>query len=253
MSEPFIPPAVQLLPKEAFERLIGVVGVRLLWLKSHVCPCTIGGPIAGSPDPECATCHGRGVFWDQPVGPWMGLITFMHMAPSPDEPGASAHTSFGNAIRGEPTLTIPEAAGAVWGDASIDDAYVEVDAMTRLAANLQVGGIQAIPYQHGLSVPASGAVRIYDQATHRSVSVDGYTVSNGVVSLPDSYPEGQTFTVEFYANPVYIAYRKAGATPHIRPFGQIELPRRFRLQPLDMWTRSRQGIGTSTSPQSVGA
>lgn len=248
---PFIPPPTPwILPKEPFETFMGNNGLRILWLKSHTCPCSIGGPTAGVADPGCNTCQGRGVYWDPPFGPWMGFITFMHMAPSPDEQGISANTQWGNIQHGEPTVTIPASAGVVWNDASIYDAFVEMDALTRLSANLVVGGRQAVPYQQGLSIAASGAVQVYDPVAQKAVSVTGYTVSGATVLLPSSYGNGQGYTVEFYANPVYIAYRKAGGLPHARPFGQVQLPKRFRLQPLDLWTRANQA--GSTSPQSVG-
>lgn len=251
---PFVPGITPwILPKEPFETVINALGVRLLWLQSHTCPCSMGGPTPGTADPACGTCQGLGTFWDEPFGPWNGLITFMHMAPSPDEHGVSANTDWGNIQHGEPTVTIPESAGAPWASASIYDAFVEMDAITRFSANLVMGGQMAVPYQHGLSIAASGAVLAYDTVNKRATTVTGYTVSGAVVSLPDTFQEGQPYTVEFDANPVYVAYRKAGGLPHTRPFGQVHLPKRFRLQPLDLWTRARAGFPGSTSPQSVGA
>jgi hypothetical protein len=45
--------------------------------------------------------------------------------------------------------------------------------------------------------------------------------------------------VDFTAAPTYVAYRIAGMPAHVRPFGQQNLPRRFRLQALDLWTRAK--------------
>jgi hypothetical protein len=249
---PFIPGITPwLLPKEPFEQMIAALGVRLLWLKSHTCPCSMGGQTPGTADPGCNTCQGLGTFWDQPFGPWTGLVTFVHMSPTPDEPGVSANTAQGNIQQGDPTLTIPASAGAPWTDASIYDAFVEIDALSRFSANLVLGGRQSVPYQHGLSIAASGAVQVYDPVAQQAVTVAGYTVSGATVLLPSSYQPGQAYTVEFSANPIYIAYRKSGGLPHARPFGQVQLPKRFRLQTLDLWTRARGAV--STSPQSVGA
>ena len=130
---PFIPPwNPYIMPPGVFDALIAASGVRLLWQKSHLCACTYGGPIPGSPDPACSTCSGRGYYWDSPVGPFVGLITFIHLVTSPDEPGAIMDEKFGQIFRGKPTLTIPYAgAPTVWSQSSTNDIFVEMDALDR--------------------------------------------------------------------------------------------------------------------------
>jgi hypothetical protein len=254
---PFVPPTLPwLLPQQPFEAMIAKLGARFLWLKAHDCPCSMGSDMPGSPDPQCQTCQGKGIYWDNPVGPWMGLLTFMHMAPSPDEPGQVVDTSFGTIVRGEPTMTIPytAASGVVWEQASENDAFVEIDASVRFQANLEAGRLEVVPFQQGLSIAASGAVTTYDTVNHVVMSVSGYTVSGATVKLPASYPTGTMYAVEFYANPIYVAFRRAGGIAHVRPFGgsQGQLPRRFRLQPLDIWLRARGAAPNSNTPQSIG-
>lgn len=228
------------LPNQAFDSLIHAYGIRVAWMKGHTCPCTYAGPTPGSADPLCQTCHGRGIYWDAPVGPFQALITLMHMSPSPDEPGTIMDQDQGMIQTTEPSLTIPYSENAtVWQEASAFDIFVEYDATARYNAQLQVGTNQVVPYQQNMTIPVSGAVTTYNQQTHQSVPVSGYTVSGAAVSLPASYPAGTNFIVEYQAAPAYVAYRSAGTFPHTRPFGQQPEPRRFRLQLLDLWLRAQ--------------
>jgi hypothetical protein len=266
---PFFPPFAQyVLPRQPFEAMIANSGSRMNWLKSHACPCIMNTVIPGSPDPACNSCQGRGVYWDQPLWPFFGLLTFMHMAPSPDEPGVLVDTDFGQISHGEPTLTVPYEVGqaataaqnntqhTIWQTMSTDDALVEIDAQERFQTTLVVGQTQVVPYQHSLSIATSGAVTTYDSVNHLSVPVTGYTVSGASVLLPSNFASGTPYTVEFYAAPVWVVFRKAGGLPHVRPFGAptpVNEPRRFRIQSLDIWLRARASFPNSTSAQSVGA
>jgi hypothetical protein len=256
---PFIPNITPwLMPEQPFEQLMQQVGVRLAWLKSHSCPCTFSGPTIGSADPACQQCQGVGTYWDNPSVPFYAFLTWIHISRTPDEPGFFTEEKVGIVQHGEPTLTIPYTAdslGLIWQQASIYDAYVELDAVTRYNANLQVGGISAVPYQQNLSIAPSGAVTIYSQTTNLVTAVTGYTVSGAVVTLPTSYPIGTSFVVEFEASPVYVAFDRAGGAPHTRPFGgtQMRLPRRFRLQSLDLWLRARLPYPQSASPNAIQA
>jgi hypothetical protein len=227
------------LPNQPFDAIIAQYGIRLFWLKSHDCPCMYGGDIPGSPQPNCNQCAGRGIYWDEPFGPFQGLITWTDYSPKPDEPGTVVNVEQGLIQQGQPTLTIPFAAGAPWSGASVYDAFVEIDGLTRFNAQLQAGVRQALPYQQNVSVAASGAVTIYDPQTQNIISVSGYTVSGTIVALPASYPQGTNYIVEFMAAPTYVALRPAGSLPHARPFGQVTEPRRFKIQSLDLWTRAR--------------
>jgi hypothetical protein len=174
------------------------------------------------------------------------------MSPTPDEFGAQAHEQMGLVQHGEPTLTIPFSAGAsgiIWEQASVYDAFVELDAIDRFTANLVVGGVQAVPYQIGVNIPVSGSVTVWDPSTHRVTPVTGYTVSGAAVALPSGYAVDTPYVVEFTANPVFVAFRRAGALPMTRPFGGgvVNLPRRFRIQTLDLWTRASQYPGDTST------
>lgn len=242
------------MPREGFERLLAKVGIRLSWKKSHTCACQWGGPLPGSPDPSCLTCFGRGIYWDAASEPFFGLLTWADRSPTPNEFGAAQDPAFGQLQHGEPTITVPfvdGASGSIWQQASVFDAYIQVDAFDRFTADLQVSGVMAVPYQEGLSIAASGAVTYYDTTTHQTTPVSGYTVSGASVFLPNTFPQGTSYVVEFTANPVFIAFRRAGALPLARPFGGNgidNLPRRFRVQTLDLWSRARQ-YPNDPSPQ----
>lgn len=247
-----------LMPESMLDGMIHNNGVRLGWMKSHECACTLGSDVPGSPNPNCRTCHGRGVYWDQWNNTFVGLITFMHTSSAPDEPGIGMNKITGGAIEAEPTLTIPfkgpSIEAQVWQYASQFDAFVEVDALLRYSSVLEVGQSNILPYQQNLDVQS---VAIYDPVTQTTnpASPTTFTVSGAAVTLAASYPIGTAYTVEYLANPVYIAFRHAGGVPHIRPFGAGtgQIPRRFRLVTLDMWARARQNgaLGQSTSPQAL--
>lgn len=255
MVGPFFPPmSPYVLPAEPFEQLISAYGVRALWMKSHSCACVFGNQASpGSPDPGCNTCQGGGVYWDNPLGPFSLMITFMRMTPTPSEPGEAMNENWGQLQNADPTLTITNAASAVYAGASLYDAYVELDSFARFNTSLVVGGVQVVPYQQGLTIAASGAVRVYDPIAKINTLVSGYVVSGALVTLPAAYVQDTPYTVEFTANPVYVAFGAAGGLPHVRPFGNgvVNVPRRFRLKALDAWTRASRGFPNSTSPQSL--
>lgn len=243
MSTPigWFPPMTRTLDPVRFEGLIKANGIKLYWLKSHACPCMYAGDTPGNAQPGCLTCHGRGVYWDGPVGPFTGLITFIHTSPTPDEPGARMDEDVGMMVNGEPALTITNdaASSGIWRDAKLYDQFVEVEALNVFNANLRSGYQTAVPYQQKLSIPPTGAVTVWDTTTSSVVTGVSYAVSGTNVILSSGYPIGTNFTVEFTAAPAYVAYRVAGMPAHVRPFAGLNQPRRFRLQNLDLFTRAK--------------
>lgn len=238
INTPYLPEfSPYFMPNEGFDQLAAATGARFTWQKSHLCPCTFGGQLTGSPDPQCQTCKGRGWYWDAPTGTFYGIITFIHLAPAPDEPGVRMNEQFGGIYRSEPTLTIPFTAGQIWASASLNDAFVEVDAIDRFQTELQVGGIQSVPYQQNVLIQPIGAVTTYDPVNKIISPVSGYTVNGSTVTLPNTYPNGTPYIVEFTAAKTFVAWRAGGALPHDRPFQQVNLPKRFHLQQLDLWLR----------------
>lgn len=236
---PYLPPiSPQIMPFQPFDQVMAKYGISLIWQRSHLCPCMYGNnTLTGSPDPQCLTCKGLGWYWDAPSPAFQGLITFVHMSPSPDEPGAPMDEKFGLVQHAEPTLTLPFSAGDVWKTASINDVFTMINAIDRFDAQLQVGGVQTVPYQQQLTVAASGAVTVYDTVAHAVVPVSGYIVSGATVTLPSGYAPGTPYIVTFTAAKSFVAWRSAGSVGHDRPFGGITLPKRFRLQALDFWLR----------------
>lgn len=242
---PAVPPVQPyLLPPDPFDITIGKIGVRLGWGKSHSCPCSyypLTSSPAGSPNPQCQTCSGHGVYWD-PLVPFIGIISFGHRAGVRDEPGMRMAPDTGLVFESEPTLTLPYSAGNVWMECSEYDLILEVDSQIRYNAVLEVGGIQTLPYQQCVNVAATGAVTTWVPATcgvGAIQPVTGYTVSGVSVVIPDSYPDGTPYMVEFNASPVYVCFRIGGGFPHFRPFnqGQTAYPKRFHLTPLDLFLR----------------
>lgn len=255
----WMPPFSQLMPGKAFDVFVQGAGIRFGWMKSHTCPCTLANGVSGSPDPACMSCFGRGVYWDGPL-PFTGFVTYMHTSSAPDEPGVERDTTEGLVQRAEPTLTIPfqgqNEENTVWQNASTFDAYLEYDAPTRFNTVLVSGGQTVLPYQNGLNVTQ---VAIYNRETRQSIPVspDDYTVSNGSVILSSNYPSETAYTVEYFAQPVYVAFRTAGGLVHARPFGgnQGHIPKRFRIVALDLWMRASvagDGPMGNLSPQMGG-
>ncbi len=206
--------------------------------------------MAGSADPTCTTCHGRGIYWDRPGTEFVGLLTFIHAVTSGDEQGVVMSPTEGVVNHGEPLISIPaNAPGGIWEYAALEDAYVELDSIIRWRTTLKVGVQTQLPYQNNLSVASSGAVTLYNQSTKSSEIVNSYSVSGGSVIL-SGYPKGTPYTVEYLASPVYIAWRKSGGMPHVRPFGSgiVNLPKRFKLVQLDLWLRTKFG---GVSPNSL--
>ncbi len=243
---PYIPPiSPYVLPSAPFDDVISALGIRLGWGKSHTCACisypTTNSP-AGSPNQSCQTCSGRGIYWDALL-PFTGLITYGHIEPAPDEPGLTQDPKIGMIIHGEPRLSIPYNAGVSWEECSEFDLVVELDAQMRFNTTLSNTGNQTIPYQQGLSIAAIGAVTTWAtgaSGTGSVVPITGYTVSGATVTIPPVWVPNTNFVVEFIASPTYVCFRIGGGLPHVRPFagGGIPYPRRFRLQPVDLWLRN---------------
>ncbi len=235
---PQIPPINHSLPLSAMNNSISRFGVRLKWLMSSQCPCMYGGAINGSPDHNCLSCFGRGIIWTDPGAIFTGLITYEKFGSR--SPGYQNDPQWGSLLSSDPNLTIPSTSDAisVWNNASIYDAYIEVDASVRLYSNLSVGGINVVPYQHSLNIADTGAVSIWNTQTKTRELVNTYTVDGPTVTL-SGYPDGTNYTVEFTASPVYVSINRMGGMPHVRPFGDggANYPKRFKLKLLDLWLR----------------
>lgn len=175
----------------------------------------------------------------------------MHTSEAADEPGITMDPRIGQILHAEPTITIPSDITPVWAVASEFDAYQELDALDRYDTTLIAGGNTILPYQMGLQV---NAVTVYDVASQTAIPISTaqYTVTNGQVDLI-GYPNGTSFTVTYFANPVWVAWRRAGGRPHDRPFGAgtDALPKRFRCMALDVWLRARNQSGISVSPNAL--
>lgn len=175
----------------------------------------------------------------------------MHSTEASDEPGITMDNKLGQELHAEPTITIPSDIQPVFSEASEFDAFVEIDTLMRFETAFVVedeGLSSVLPYQHGLVLESVTAYDAVNQVI-LPISSGSYTVNDGTVSLI-GYPVGTAFTVQYKANPVYIAWRRAGGMPHYRPFGAgtDQLPVRLRAQWLDMWLRARNPGSQSASP-----
>jgi hypothetical protein len=255
---PALPPTARSLAPQNFDALISTNGQRVAWCRSRTCPCILGGggangrlPELGSPQRNCTQCFGVGIYWDAPSLPFQAYIEFMHMSPTPDEPGVKMNDTYGAVQMSEPSMTIPfrnpnlaDSDGAqptnAWTNATVNDKFIPVDMISRYTAALQVGVKENLPFQQALVIAPTGAVTIWNPSTAAVVPVTGYAVSGATVTI-SGYPKGTNYMVEFQAAPVFVAFRTAGGLPHVRPFGggSVNEPRRMRLQALDFWTRQR--------------
>lgn len=243
------------MPQPLLDNTINVTGFNVGWCKAHACPCTVGKATGspGSPNPNCNTCFGRGTYWDDPV-PFIGEITFMHTSAAPDENGVESDSILGRIMHGAPTLSIPYtnkdgSLNTVWAMAGEKDAYVETDASTRYQALLVTGQNTFLPYRQNINILD---VTAYDPINEvvQTVSSLNYSVSGAVVTLnPAVYPEGTGYVVDYTASPVYIGWRRSGGIVHTRPAGQgANLPKRFHIETLDVWTRTLNNVAALGSP-----
>lgn len=232
-------PGTAYLDVTRFDTAITGLGVNTQWRKSHICPC---GSINGSPDPQCLNCGGWGRYWDAPSASFISSISFS----VPDDPSMRTNQDIGSYFNALPLLTIPQIAGAVWDNATVYDQFILPDSVLRVTTNLLNSEFETIPFSYGVTIPVSGAVQVYDINAHTIAPDNNYTVTvtNGVtkVHLTDQV-DGTPFSVEYTAYQSYVAYAR-GSVPHVRPeVGGLRLPRRFQLQPLDIWLRGHSGTG----------
>ena len=136
---PRLPPINHAFPVGMLNNTINGIGVRLQWMQSSQCACMYGGSIPGSPDRLCMSCRGRGIIWQTPGAIFTGLITYAMFGSRP--PGYENDPQWGALLQSDPNLTIPFTSDTqtVWEQASIYDAYIEVDATMRLYSVLTVG------------------------------------------------------------------------------------------------------------------
>ena len=242
---PWVPSFNQAMPEGIFDAVIAANGIRLGWLRAHTCPCTYSGGTPGSPNPSCVTCRARGIYWDKPAVPFVGMLTFVTTQMSaPTEVASHIDPVVGAVQMASPTLSIPRNGNlnesTVWAGAGRFDAYVEMDGSYRTTATFvqQHGQTNFLPYDLGVVI---NSVTVWNPATSAVVplAVGAWTLTNGSVSLVD-YPDGTAFVVDYQTLPVYVA----DSPQHIRPFGQgsQNLPKRFQVKALDLWTRA-QALG----------
>ena len=243
-----------LMPQSALDGTINALGMRVGWCKAYACPCGQSGSGSfGSANPKCLTCFGRGTYWDEPV-PFTALITFMHTSSAPDELGAAMNPVQGTTLHAAPTLSIPysNADGSpclAWSLAAEKDAFIEYDSTARFNTPLVSGDTIYLPYRQNLVILG---VTTYDTSTNlvSPVLATNYTVSGSSVVLnPNVYPDGTPYVVEYTAAVVYVAFRTSGGVPHSRPAGGgANLPRRFHLELLDVWTRNLNNPAAQSVP-----
>ena len=237
------PPFPYALPTDPFNKIIGAFGENLGWCKSHTCACvnfrTDMSPV-GSPNPSCLTCQGRGIYWDAQIN-FIGLMTLTHQGAGGVEPGQRMDEKLGPIIGGEPWVTITSDAGVVWNEVGEYDIMIQTNSIVRMNSTLNSGpsGEIYLPYQQGLYVAPSGAVTTWDPMTSQVTPVTGYYVSGATVTIPPTYTPNTPYVVEFQAALSYVCFRPEGGMAQNRPFiqGTVSFPKRFRLEPLDLWMR----------------
>lgn len=243
---PYFPDAPSITQPEAvFDAQFQNLGLNLGWMRSHTCPCAAA---SGNPDPECQSCYGRGIYWEDPKA-FLGYYVYMHTGAAPEEPGASVNARTGLTQAAEPVLSIPKngslSENEVWTYAALFDAYVELDATTRYSDLFSTSDSRPMALTNPVGATILGVTR-YDLDSKKvaTVPLDEVTVANGVISL-DSSLEGMGVSVDYTALPTHIAYNKTGGLIHNRPFaqGRDGLPKRFHIQALDVFLRSSTGSG----------
>lgn len=91
---------MRLAPSE-FNSLIQTLGQTILYRPAVMCPCR--DPHSGAAQPDCPTCHGRGVFWRKGETTYLGLTGLKQ---------AREFRDFGLLDSGDVVLTIPSDSAA---------------------------------------------------------------------------------------------------------------------------------------------
>jgi hypothetical protein len=249
------PPLAFLLPVAAFDSIIGNTAVFCMYQKSHVCPC-VGN--TGSPNPNsvsCTVCLGRGIYWDPPTGPFGVLLTLISWLGRNVDMGETVDADYGMIDRGHPIITIPHTQQPIWTVANTNDIFIQSEAIMRFQSVLRVGENETVPAWQilqlsSVTIAPTGAVVVEDPTTNQPVNTGfTYTVNGGTVTLdPNStytpWPDGTSYTVEYYAPLSLVLQEPFGGRPHIRVFENLSYPRRFKTSVLDLWLRDTLGSST---------
>ena len=234
----YFDPTVFSIPQTVFDNLVQAFGVRIMWKKSHFCPCTEANN--GSPLPACQTCFGRGIYWDDMIGPFTVLLASAIASESQRAPGAATNTEFGLVQTTGPWVTVSPSNGKLYDELSVYDIIVEMDAVRRLNDTFTQGSGQPLSYALMAKI---ANVYYFDTSTNQSVRITNYSYdpSSGIVS--SDMPEGTAFTVEYYAPYSYVVYGNVGGITHVRPLiqGRASYPKRVRTEYLDIWLRDIRG------------
>ncbi len=246
------------LSLQAIDSLINWAGQEVFWLKSHSCPCVGDTGSSGSFNQQCTTCFGRGFYWDPSQGPFIVLLTLISWIGRNVDIGDTMDPTYGMILDGHPILTIPVTQTTLWPFVNTRDIFVQRDSTMRFQATMRVGELETVPAWHVLQsviIAPSGAVVVEDPTINQPVSGVAYTVSGGTVTLnpnskyPDGYPDGTSYTVEYYSPVAWVIEEAFGGLAHTRPFGQgVAYPRRWKTSGLDLWLRSQIGFSTDITP-----
>lgn len=252
---PYISPKgsfAQAMPPGAFDDLIAFGGINMTWAKSHSCPCVGDTGSAQVGSPTCQVCYGRGFYWDNLQGPFILLLTLISWIGRNVDMGEKVDPDYGMIYQGHPILTIPHPAQPIWTEANTRDVLVEPDTNMRFQATLRVNENEIVPAWHVLgsvTVAPTGAVVVEDPNINQPVKTGiSYTVNGGQITLnpnsayPDGWPNGTSYTVEYYSPAVFVIEEPFGGLSHVRPFGQgLLYPKRWKLTLLDMYLRTALG------------
>jgi len=231
-------------PGTNFDIIIARYGVSMAWLQSHQCACVGSNGVdengiytpEGTPSPTCATCAGRGTYYDDPQGPYTVLMSHLNVA-NGQVPGFHNNEQYGGIVNADPILTIPSNLSPVWENASMMDAFIEYNNDMRFESVLNVGQNEILPYRYNVGFISAS---VYDSQTQRTIPVpSGNVVASGANVVLSGYAVGTPYVVSYTAWPIYIAYAKHGGSPQVRPLIQGRgYPRRFVVQLLDLYQRN---------------
>ena len=239
-------------PPLAFDQIIQAFGINVLWYQSHVCPCNGD---TGSPNPNCDVCFGKAYYYDPYQGPFITLLTLVSWIGRSVAIGEVVDPSFGMIYEGHPILTVSQTFTPVlWENLNTFDLILQTNTNERFQAVLRVGQNETVPAWHfidTITIPTTGAVVVEDPTINQPVSGVAYTVNGGTVTLnpnaqyPNGYPEGTSYSVEYFSPVVWSVSERVGGLTHQRPFVQgLAYPRRVKLSLWDLFLRSPTGSST---------
>jgi hypothetical protein len=207
---------------DAFNRMLGDIGQKVLWKRAYACPCI--NQNSGAAKPGCPVCLGKGRIWDAPVQCLAGVG------------GAKAQRKFaqlGVWLDGDTTVTV----------ASDQPIYAigQYDRVVLSNATLPFSQdlVHGAPNEK-LNFGVASIIRVFWLNVNGTQIVPGgipKVNADGTLTFPtgSAPPAGQTYSITGTRQAEYYCYTSLPTNRN--DFGGVQLPRVVLLRNFDLFGR----------------